>query len=103
MTSSQPSRQVRRAALRSGGNAMAHPIPSDDATSPLPRNRSLALSRPGTLARLRGWLRGLLIPARTPDRRRLAASPAAAAQIRALRGDVARLQRSLDRLLDASS
>jgi hypothetical protein len=62
-------------------------VPQD---APLPRERSLGPTRKGLVASIRAWLR-------KPVSRQ---KPNLAFQLRAMRDDMARLQQSLDRVLE---
>ena len=77
-----------------------HP-PGPEPVAPLPRNMSLALPRQSALVVASRWLRKLVVKRRSPPV--TIGSAAAIAQITSLREEVARLQTTLDRLLDKAT
>ena len=84
--------------------AMASTAPSSEPLAPLPKNRALALTQPRGLtqigAQIGNWLRSLVM-VRRPASGTSVARPAVS-QIKALRREVAMIQRTLDQLLESS-
>lgn len=78
----------------------ALPASPSDPQTPLPNNRALALVRPRILDQVGNWIRSFVMV------KRPAATPAIArpslAQIKALRREVAMMQKTLDQLLNSS-
>lgn len=73
---------------------------SSDTLAPLPKSRSLTLTRPGMLHQLGSWLRGLVVVKKPVA----GAAPASisVSQINALRRQVASMQKTLDRMAEIS-
>lgn len=114
----QPNRETRRktrtskarksspkpAALKTAAVAAntADPLtPGPNPIAPLPRNMSLAMPRQSALTVVGRWLRSLVVKRRPVPVS--ISSAAAIAQITSLREEVARLQTTLDRLLDKAT
>jgi len=106
---STPSRQVRRQELRARSKqvrpaasltdmATNAPTSSDGTLAPLPRNRALTDGPQGRLKAVGQWLRSLVmtrrkLPVPVPPQQTVA-------QLRAMRADLARMQGTLDRMIE---
>lgn len=108
--SRQARRQEQRAHAKELRRSGAQPLPRGAAaaptepeplteTTPLPRNRSLALQRNGIM-HIAEWVRGLFI--RQPRSQRMTPD-LAVRQIQAMRLELAHMQRTLERMLSGSA
>jgi hypothetical protein len=101
---SHQSRQLRRQARRAEVKAMRRgpephsATPSAESLAPLPRNRALTALRRPALQRVGAWLRSLVMK---QPRNRMSQDNAVA-HLKAMRTEVARMQRTLDWMLNGA-